>query len=332
MFKLALCAGHGKNTAGKRCLKTIDKNETREWVLNSRICEKLQKKLTDFDGIEIKRMDDVSGKTDIALSTRTKTANLWGADLYLSIHHNAGIKGGEGGGIVAFTYQKVDDETKDWQKEFYDALIDKTGLNGDRAVPLATKNLAVCRDTAMPAVLLELGFMDSKTDTPIILTEEFAEKCASALTEVIVRKAALKQKTADKPVTQKLLPKINYQVYIAGKKWLPKVEGETDYAGLPARPIQALFVDTNVGDIEYAVHTKGGRWLPFVKNREDYAGIFGKYIDCVRVRLIDNEKYSVECRVAAVGRKYYPWVRDDKDYAGVYGKKIDRLQIRLIEK
>lgn len=330
MFKLALCAGHGINTAGKRCLKSLDKKETREWWLNNRICQKLQEKLSHFGGIEIKRMDDISGETDIKLSTRTKTANTWGADLYLSIHHNAGVKGGKGGGIVAFTYMNVDEKTMAWQKEFYEALIAKTGLKGNRAKPLATKDLAVCRDTKMPSVLLELGFMDSATDVPIILSEEFAEKSANALAEVIIKKANLIVKNMDKPKEEK--HKINYQVYIAGKKWLPNVEGDSDYAGIATRPIQALFVDTNVGDIEYAVHIKGGRWLPFVKNREDYAGIFGKDIDCVRVRLIGNKKYSVECRVAAIGRGYYPWVRNDCDYAGVYGKKIDRLQIRLIKK
>ena len=326
MFKLALCAGHGINTAGKRCLKSLDENETREWWLNNRVCQKLEDKLSAFCGIEVKRMDDISGQTDIKLSTRTKTANTWGADLYLSVHHNAGVKGGKGGGIVALTYLKVDDETKAWQNEFYNALIDKTGLKGNRAKPLATKDLAVCRDTKMPSVLLELGFMDSATDVPIILTEDFAEKSADALAEVIVKKANLKRKE------EILTPRVTYQVYVAGKKWLPNVLGETDYAGITARPIQALFVDTNVGDIEYAVHIKGGKWLPFVKNREDYAGIIGKEIDCVRVRLIDNEKYSVECRVAAIGRKYYPWVKDDNDYAGVYGNRIDRLQIRLIAK
>ena len=28
---IAISAGHGYNTAGKRCLKKLDANETREW-------------------------------------------------------------------------------------------------------------------------------------------------------------------------------------------------------------------------------------------------------------------------------------------------------------
>ena len=37
MFKIAYCAGHYRYTAGKRLPKELDKNETREWVLNDRV-------------------------------------------------------------------------------------------------------------------------------------------------------------------------------------------------------------------------------------------------------------------------------------------------------
>jgi hypothetical protein len=46
----------------------------------------------------------------------------------------------------------------------------------------------------MPAVLLELGFMDSKTDVPVILTEDYADKCATAIVEVVVKRGNLKKK------------------------------------------------------------------------------------------------------------------------------------------
>lgn len=194
MFKLALNAGHGLYTAGKRCLKSLDPNETREWTLNSRICNKIQEKLKAYDGIEVLRLDDVTGKTDVALPSRTGKANEWGADFYFSVHANAGIHGGSGGGVVAYTYLVVDAETKDWQKKLYDAIIAKTGLKGNRSKPLATADFHECRETKMPAVLMECGFMDSTTDVPIILTERFADQVASACVEVIVAKAKLKKK------------------------------------------------------------------------------------------------------------------------------------------
>ena len=43
----------------------------------------------------------------------------------------------------------------------------------------------------MPSVLLECGFMDSKTDVPVILTETFADRVADAVVETIVKKGGL---------------------------------------------------------------------------------------------------------------------------------------------
>ena len=48
--------------------------------------------------------------------------------------------------------------------------------------------------TAMPSVLMECGFMDSKTDVPIILSDDFADKLARALCDVIVDRAGATRK------------------------------------------------------------------------------------------------------------------------------------------
>ena len=205
MFKIALNAGHYSKTAGKRCLKKLDKNETREWVLNDRICDKIEQKLKAYDGYQLLRIDDTTGATDVSLDNRCKKANTWGADFYLSIHHNAGVNGGKGGGVVAYTYTNVDAATLAWQKALYDAIIKKTGLKGNRATPLAKANLAECRKTTMPAVLLECGFMDSATDVPVILTDDFADKVATACVEVIVAKGKLTKKVIkEEPVSEKI--------------------------------------------------------------------------------------------------------------------------------
>lgn len=194
MFKLALSAGHYYYTLGKRCDKRFDRNETREWVLNDRICDKIENKLKAYDGIEILRLDDTTGQKGISLKARSDASNKWGADHYLAIHHNGGIKGGSGGGVVSYTYTKPAAEEKEWQKAYYDAIIAETGLKGNRATPLATANLHECREPKASAILLECGFMDSKTDVPIILTEKFAEGVAKACVDVIVKKAKLKLK------------------------------------------------------------------------------------------------------------------------------------------
>ena len=194
MFKLVLDAGHGYNTAGKRCDARFDAKQTREWTLNSRICEKIEERLKAYEGYDLMRVDDVTGKTDVALATRTNNANSFKADFYLSIHHNAGIKGGSGGGVVAYMHPNAGDTTKAWRDALYNAIIKHTGLKGNRSKPLATSDFHVLRESKMDAVLLECGFMDSSVDVPIILTDSFADKVAIACVEVIVSKGKLTQK------------------------------------------------------------------------------------------------------------------------------------------
>lgn len=200
MFKIALTAGHYRYTAGKRCLKKLDANETREWVLNDRIADKIETLLSAYEGYSLLRTDDTSGEKEIKIEDRVKAANNFDADIYISIHHNAGICGGSGGGIVAYTCKNCQAASGEWQKDLYNALIKETGLKGNRATPLAQSNLYEVKKTKMPAVLLELGFMDSRTDVPVILSEEYADACAKAICEVIIKRANLQKK----PQTNKL--------------------------------------------------------------------------------------------------------------------------------
>lgn len=195
MFKLALGAGHGLFTSGKRCLKSLDANETREWWLNDRVCDYIYDIIKFYDGVSVLRMDDSDdGHDDVRLSERANTANSWGADLYLSIHHNAGIYGGSGGGIVAFCHPNASSASVQWRDALYAELIRLTGLKGNMSEPLSTANFQILRQTKMPAVLLELGFMDSSTDAPVILTDEYAKSCAQAIVNVIVARKGLKKK------------------------------------------------------------------------------------------------------------------------------------------
>lgn len=199
MIKIAIDAGHGKYTAGKRCLKSLDPKETREWVLNSRIADKLQALLKGYE-CEVIRVDDITGETDVSLGNRCKAANNWGADFYLSIHHNAGVNGGKGGGVVIYTHPNTKQSTHTIRDIIYAEVIKENKLKGNRYDGTLTANFQVLRDTKMPAVLIECGFMDSAIDTPQILTEEFATKTANGLCNGLVKSLNLKknQKEAEK--------------------------------------------------------------------------------------------------------------------------------------
>lgn len=195
MFKIALGAGHYMGTAGKRCLKSLDKNETREWWLNDRVCDYVESYLREYQGYSLLRLDDSDdGADDVTLAERTSAANSCGADFYLSVHHNAGAAGTKAGGIMAYTHPQSSKAAVEWRDALYDALIKHTGLKGNRSNPKATGDYYVLRNSNMPAVLLELGFMDSKTDVPVILTDEYAQGCARAIVEIIVQRGKLTKK------------------------------------------------------------------------------------------------------------------------------------------
>lgn len=198
---ICLDAGHFLNTPGKRCLKSIDPNETREWVLNDRIARKVQSNLSKYDCI-VMRVDDTTGKKEVTLHERVTAANKANATCYVSIHHNAGILGGDGGGIVVYAHPQTDSFTREFQKTVYDHLIATTNLSGNRSNPCALSDLYVLRNTVMTAVLCECGFMDSTVDTPIILTDDFAAKAAKGIAEALIETYNIPLKNITNPPTQ----------------------------------------------------------------------------------------------------------------------------------
>ena len=189
---ICLDAGHDLGTPGKRCLKSIDPAETREWTLNGRLADKVQRRLAGYN-CRTMRADDPTGQREVTLAQRVRAAKRAKADLYLSIHHNAGVKGGSGGGIVVYTAPEADGQSRAVQRAVYEAAVDATGLRGNRARPTPQARLYVLTHASMPAVLGEFGFMDSTTDTPIILTEEFADRAAAGIVSALVRVYGLEE-------------------------------------------------------------------------------------------------------------------------------------------
>lgn len=187
---IAIDAGHGMKTAGKRCLKSMDPAETREWWLNDRIAAQVQELLTAYDCTVI-RVDDPTGVKDISLSARVKAANSANADIYISIHHNAGAKGGSGGGTVVY-YCSSKDERRVQAMHLYDSVTVRTGLFGNRSSKVIMYGWYVVKHTSMPAFLIENGFMDSRTDVPIILSATHAMRTAQGIVDFLVAVLGLK--------------------------------------------------------------------------------------------------------------------------------------------
>ena len=196
MFKIAYCAGHYINTPGKRCLKSLDPNETREWVLNDRVAVHFARAAMGYEEVELLRTDDPTGKNNISIASRTAKANKWGANLYVDMHHNAGINGGSGGGVVAFCYPGSS-QGKKYRDAIYEDVIKAGGLKGNRSQPLQEKKFDSLRLADAPAVLMEYGFMDSRTDVPVILDEAYSKLVAYATMEGIAKVAGLKKKEVE---------------------------------------------------------------------------------------------------------------------------------------
>lgn len=193
MLKIAYCAGHYLGTAGKRLPKELDKNETREWVLNDRVARYFAEAAAQYEGVQLYRTDDETGKTFVNIPQRVEQANKWGAGLYIDMHHNAAGEIFTGGGVEAFCYPGSA-EGKKYRDAIYKAVVAAGGLKGNRVSPLQEKKFDSLSLTNMPAVLIEYGYMDSKTDAPVILTDAYARKVGYATMEAVAALHGLKKK------------------------------------------------------------------------------------------------------------------------------------------
>lgn len=212
---IALDAGHGMNTAGKRCMKKLDPSQTREWYLNDRIMDKVERKLQNYE-CTVLRVGDTTGSKNISLKNRVKAANNANADMYVSMHHNAGLNGRNGGGTVVFYYSS-NSKRRSQAQRLYNLITDETKLYGNRCEQVIKKGFYVIKNTKMPAFLVENGFMDSPTDVPIILSDGHAEKTAEGVVAFLVKEFSLEKKKASE--TENTKPQ-TYPAYKGSKTTL----------------------------------------------------------------------------------------------------------------
>ena len=187
MVKIALDAGHGINTPGKR---TPDGE--REWTFNSKVALAVIAKLNTFQNVEILRLDDSTGKTDVALVTRTNRANTWKADVLVSMHHNAYLgKWGSHGGIETYTQPGASQQSRDIAAVVHPRVVKAMGLQ-DRG--RKTLNLHMLRESSMPAILIEGGFMDSTVDIVAMRDNKRLQAQGEAIAESLAVYFKLKPK------------------------------------------------------------------------------------------------------------------------------------------
>ncbi|MFC7684884.1 N-acetylmuramoyl-L-alanine amidase [Ureibacillus sp. GCM10028918] len=157
MIKVGYDAGHGLHTAGKR---TPDGE--REWSFNDKVARAFAKELALYKGVMTRRFDDPTGQRDVPLRERTDGANKWSANYYISFHHNAlGSRWGNHTGVETFVYTSPQPRSVELANAIHPAVVKSYGLR-DRGVKRG--NLHIVRETTMPSILIEGGFMDSLID------------------------------------------------------------------------------------------------------------------------------------------------------------------------
>ena len=232
-YLVAIDAGHGMHTEGKQSVpmskdlyidgelarakgKIIKENE---W--NRGVSEYLSVALKRC-GIDTMFTADMTGKKDIPLSTRASKANKAKADILISNHYNAigscakwqtRVKG-----LLVLRTKNCSEKSiklgklavkhlkKDIDYEYSYGLM--------RDVDMSGFTLAILRQTNMPAILIEYGFMDYEKEAKVMLDKKHQEKCAEAVAKAVceyfgVTYIAEKQETTTKQQYLRVLQDVN---------------------------------------------------------------------------------------------------------------------------
>ena len=207
-YLVAIDAGHGINTAGKRSVKLssdlyIDgvlirkKGQTiKEYEWNKAVSEYLAAALKRC-GINTMYTADMTGKTDIPLNSRANTANKKGADILISNHYNA------------------IGSSQAWQSRVKGLLVLRTKNASSKSIrlgKLAVKHLekdinyeysyGLMRDVDMSGFTL-----DYEKEAKLMLDKKHQKKCAEAVAKAVceyfgvtyVAKKSEVKNTDDKP-------------------------------------------------------------------------------------------------------------------------------------
>nr|WP_281252484.1 N-acetylmuramoyl-L-alanine amidase [Oceanobacillus timonensis] len=165
MAKIYLDPGHGGTDPGAVA------NGLQEKALTLSIALKVRNILNrDYTGHSI-RMSRTTDKT-VSLAARTNDANSWGADYFVSIHINAG----GGTGYEDYIYNgSVSNNTVTYRDRIHEEVMKQVDFN-NRGKKRA--NLHVLRQSSMPGILTENGFIDTTADANKLKSDAYLDRIA----------------------------------------------------------------------------------------------------------------------------------------------------------
>jgi glucan-binding YG repeat protein len=188
-------AGHnyGGDSGATSTINGITYNEA---DLNILVANKLQTELEDRGyNVIMTRTDDERQVMSLveSLTNRVNIANKLNADFFISIHHNSASETAKG--VLSLYSEESQDDTfggelnsdrieksKEMATIINNSIANKLNLNNRGG---QEQNLFVCRNTNMPAVLVEVGFITNEEEAIRCSDSDSQQKVAEAIAEAI---------------------------------------------------------------------------------------------------------------------------------------------------
>lgn len=169
-----LDAGHGGDDPG--CMY----GEISEKDINLKIANEL-KTILETNGYTVKMVR--KNDENISALERAKLANGINADIYISIHQNAADDIPSASGIET-CYSSNKRNSKTLASEIQKSLMVRTGAK-DRSIQ-KRDDLIVTRETKMPSVLVECGFLSNEAERKLLSTSAYQKRIAAAIYDGIL--------------------------------------------------------------------------------------------------------------------------------------------------
>ena len=175
-FVLVVDAGHGGNDQGAAGRRSLEKDINLK--IARRVCKLIRKKCKGVEVIQTRPDDEF-----VTLDDRTGMANYFGADLFISIHSNSSRGWAEG--TETFIHPSALGSRSERMARLIEHEYVWQGQRKSRGVK--TANFAVLRNTRMPAVLTEVGFISNKQEEKFIKSKRGQKKLAHCISDAFAR-------------------------------------------------------------------------------------------------------------------------------------------------
>ncbi|YCA45922.1 N-acetylmuramoyl-L-alanine amidase [Bacillus sp. JZ8] len=180
MVKIFIDPGHGGTDSGAASNGLLEKNLT--WQIASAVRNML---INEYEDVYV--LMSRTGDQTISLTARTNAANAWNADYYLSIHINAG----GGTGYEDYVFPGIGAPTTTYQNLIHEEVLKSVDFTNRGK---KTANFHVLRETNMPAILTENGFIDNANDVAKLRNASFITSIARGHVNGLARAFNLQRK------------------------------------------------------------------------------------------------------------------------------------------